>query len=115
MKKKGLVFWVWLISTGFLYAQNDFNPGYVITIKGDTLFGKIDYRGDLYMKSICRFMTAENTINEYTPHDILAYRFIDSKYYISREVDGKSVFLEYLIKGKSMFIICVMSMETIII
>jgi len=89
-----------VFSTGLLYAQTDFKPGYVIPSPGDTLFGKIDYRGDLLMKSICRFKTAENTIIEYTPKNILAFRFIDSKYYISREVNGESVFLEYLIKGR---------------
>ena len=37
---------------------------------------------------------------EYYPNDIAAFRFIDSKYYVSREINSKKVFLEYLIKGK---------------
>jgi len=44
------------------------------------------------------------TRKEYTPEDLQAYRFFDSKYYISRKVkigeSEKLLFLEYLIKGK---------------
>ncbi len=100
MKIKSLVLFGLIISTGVLHAQRDFRPGYIIKNSGDTLYGKIDYRNDLLMSSVCTFKANDNTINEFLPKDILAYRLIDSKYYISREVNGKSVFLEYLIKGK---------------
>ncbi len=91
----GLIF-----STGILHAQTDFRPGYIINNSGDTLYGQIDYRGDLLMSSICKFKDPENTINEYSPNDITAFRFIDSKYFVSREINHRKVFLEYLIKGK---------------
>lgn len=81
-------------------AQTDFRPGYVIEKSGDTLYGNIDYRGDLLMSSICKFKNTDNIIHDYYPDDILAYRFIESKYYVSREVNQRKVFLEYLIKGK---------------
>jgi hypothetical protein len=100
MKTKRLIFFGLLVSTGFLHAQTDYRPGYIINSKGDTLYGEIDYRGDLLMSNICRFKAIDNTINEYSPKDIFAYRFVDSKYYESREINGKMVFLEYLIKGK---------------
>ena len=89
-----------LILTGVLNAQSDFRPGYIISTTGDTIFGEIDYRGDLSMSNVCRFKNGENEITEYHPNDINAFRFIDSKYYISREIKQKQVFLEYLIKGK---------------
>lgn len=95
-----LIFSGLLISTSFLKAQTDFRPGYIINTCGDTIFGEIDYRGDLLMSSICKFKSTENRITEYSPNDIIAYRFIDSKYYVSREVNLERVFLEYLIKGQ---------------
>lgn len=99
MKLKGLVLLALLISTGILNAQTDFRPGYIIKT-GDTIFGEIDYRGDLLMGKICKFKDADNTIVEYFPNDIEAFRFIDSKYYVTQEIDDKKVFMEYLIKGK---------------
>ncbi len=86
--------------TGILKAQTDFRPGYILSIAGDTIYGEIDYRGDILMSSVCKFKNSDNTIVEYSPNDIMAYRFIDSKYYVSKEVDSNMVFLEYLIKGK---------------
>lgn len=89
-----------LLLAGLLNAQTDFRPGYIISNTGDTLYGDVDYRGDLFMSIVCKFKDAENTINEYSPYDIKAYRFDDSKYYVSREIGKKKFFLEYLIKGK---------------
>jgi len=86
--------------TSILNAQTDFRPGYVINNNGDTLNGEIDYRGDLLMSSICTFKNKEGEIIKYYPDDITAFRFVDNKYYISREINDKKVFLEYLIKGK---------------
>jgi hypothetical protein len=33
-----------LLAPAYCLAQSNFNPGYVITLKGDTLRGLIDYR-----------------------------------------------------------------------
>jgi hypothetical protein len=81
-------------------AQTDFKPGYIIENSGDTIFGEIDYRGDLLMTNTCKFKTSDNLISEYQPKDIFGYRFIDGKYFISKEFKGQNLFLEYLIKGK---------------
>ena len=89
-----------ILSGGILYAQTDFRPGYIVKDSGDTLYGSIDYRGDLFMCSSCKFKDADNAINDYSPADIKEYKFIDSKYYISREIDRKRVFLEYLFNGE---------------
>lgn len=89
-----------LLLTGILNAQTDFRPGYVIPVLGDTIFGQIDYRGDLLMSSICKFKDDEAKITAYYPNDIVAFRFVDSKCYVSRAVNNKKVFMEYLIKGK---------------
>ena len=89
-----------LLLIGTLNAQTDFKPGFIIENSGDTLLGEIDYRGDLLMGRICRFKRANGKVYEYSPKDIFAFRFIDDKYYISRKVDGKWVFLEFLLKGE---------------
>jgi hypothetical protein len=86
--------------TGILNAQSDFRSGYIINNNGDTIFGNIDYRGDLLMGRICRFKNSDNSITTYSPTQIAAYRFNDGKYYISREIKGNVHFLEFLINGK---------------
>lgn len=101
MKHKGLIILGLFLMTGLINAQTDFRPGYVIKTNGDTLIGEIDYRGDLLMGEICRFKNKDiDKEIKYYPGDIAGYRFNESKYYISKEVSGKKVFLEFLIKGK---------------
>lgn len=98
---KKILLIVFLFPIGLLYAQTDFRPGYVITNSNDTLYGEIDYRGDLLMGQVCKFRTNTHEIIEYTPYDIAAYRFPNNKYFVSKEVAGKKVFLEFLIKGQA--------------
>lgn len=100
MKLNKFILLVVLISAEILHAQTDYRPGYIIKNSGDTVFGKIDYRGDILMCSICRFKHEDNNTSVYTPADIFAYRFLGSKYFVSKEINQKKVFLEYLIKGK---------------
>ena len=54
-----------LILTGVLNAQSDFRPGYIISTTGDTIFGEIDYRGDLSMSNVCRFKNGENETKKF--------------------------------------------------
>ncbi len=90
-----------IISSGLIVqAQTDFRPGYIISFSGDTLFGDIDYRGDLLMGTACKLKMPNGETIEYSPYDIAAFRFIDSKYFVSKEISGKRAFLEYLINGE---------------
>jgi len=100
IKQDYLILIVFLFSFFGLHAQTDFRPGYIIEISGDTLLGEIDYRGDRLMSKICKFKDRKNTINEYSPNEIFGFRFIDSKYYVSKKLDSKNVFLEYLLEGQ---------------
>jgi len=100
MKLKFLFVVALIFVVGILNAQTDFRSGYVINNTGDTIYGKIDYRGDLLMGKVCRFKNSDNIISTYSADHILAYRFIDGKYYISKEINGKFQFLEFLINGK---------------
>jgi len=84
-----------------LQAQSNFKPGYVIKSEGDTLFGEIDYRGNQRMGEICTFRSNHKaTVEHFAANEIEGYRLIDSKYYISRKLNDKKVFLEFLIKGR---------------
>ncbi len=87
-----------------LCAQSDFRSGYVITNAVDTVYGLIDYKGNKANAKRCVYKTnAEAEPIEYTPDQLKAYRFKDSKYYISRSINTDEreelLFLEYLIDG----------------
>ncbi|SDJ92619.1 hypothetical protein SAMN05421823_101440 [Catalinimonas alkaloidigena] len=101
MRWKTLVAIGTFFATTALQAQVDFRPGYVLSYTGDTLSGEIDYRGDALMSTVCRFRTSEGAAEKvYAPDDIRAYRFTDGKYYITKVVEGKNKFLEYLVNGE---------------
>ena len=100
MKLKNLVLVAFVILFDSLYSQSDFRPGYILELSGDTLYGEINYRGDLTMKGTCKFKNSENLTTGYSPDDILGFRLIDSKYYLSKEINSQKFFLECLIKGQ---------------
>jgi hypothetical protein len=52
------------------------------------------------MGRVCRFIAKDGTKSEFSPYDIVAYRFTDSKYFVSHDIEGQNYFLEYLINGK---------------
>ena len=87
-----------------LYSQADFRNGYIIKNNNDTIYGLIDYRGDKANANKCIYKKDINSEKqEFTPTELKAYRFIDSKYYISKPILSEGVevplFLEYLLNG----------------
>ena len=107
---KALKFFASLFIMAFFFhkasAQSNFQPGFIITNDNDTISGLVDYRGDMRSSTICTFKV-DNTGNaqEYKPEEIKGYRILDSKFYISKEVNSenqtKMLFLEYLVNGIS--------------
>lgn len=104
MKKSLLI--ILIITLGYLrvLSQSDFRPGYYITHNNDTIHGLIDYRGDIRNAKICIYKEDKNSDEKkLEPTDIFGYRFVDSKFYISKTVetkDGEEVyFLEYILNG----------------
>lgn len=86
------------------YSQSDFRKGYIIKNNNDTLYGLLDYRGIKANSKKCIYKKDKDSEKqEFTPADLKAYRFIDSKYYISKPVKSgdkaDTLFLEYLING----------------
>lgn len=86
-------------------SQTEFKDGYVIISLSDTIYGKIDNK-DYYSNSqYCDFLNPKtNSVTRYKPDQIFGYRFINGKFYVSKniEIDNKSVvlFMEYLIHGR---------------
>lgn len=87
-----------------LKAQSDFKEGYIVKNNNDTIYGLINYKGDIVSVKKCIFLKdfkAEKQV--FSPKEIKGYRFTNGKYYISKSVkvknETKQLFLEYLIKG----------------
>lgn len=101
-----------LLSCMSICAQSNFRPGFIITLKQDTVYGQIDFRTDKMNALRCVFKSKEDTEPvTYLPFEIVGYRFTDDgKYYISRMIkpdekkEAMPVFLEYLLQGvKSLY------------
>ena len=98
---------VFLIITFFIYnakAQSDFRSGYYITLENDTVFGLLDYRGEVKNSQVCIFKNDNSSeIQKFNPGEIQSYRFIDGKFYVSKKIETDSVertvFLEFLVDG----------------
>ncbi|GAB3332092.1 hypothetical protein GCM10027429_11120 [Marivirga atlantica] len=90
-----------LLNQNTSFGQADFKAGFIVNHVNDTIYGLIDYRGDLMMAEKCRFkQTKEANIEIYLPADINAYKFLDGKYYVSKSYKGKQLFLEFLVNGE---------------
>ncbi|MCK3683191.1 hypothetical protein [Maribellus sp. YY47] len=94
-----------LISSTPLNGQTNFRPGYYITWDNDTVYGLIDYRGEIRNSRICEFRENENAeIIKLEADKIQSYRFIDDKFYVSKTLQlpnegSKPVFVEFLVSG----------------
>jgi hypothetical protein len=91
-----------------LFSQKEFKEGYIITQSGDSLYGLIEVNNYAVNSKYCFFKETEDSKKiTYVPNDIMGYRFIDGKYYISSEIefqgDTVKAFLEYIIKGEISF------------
>ena len=86
-------------------AQSNFQDGFILISQSDTLYGKIDNKDYYNNSQFCDFKSKKNdSIIRFYPDKIFGYRFINGKYYISKniEIDKKpsNIFMEFLIKGK---------------
>ena len=96
-----VVLTILLITHQTLQAQQ-FHEGYIITQKPDTIHGLIKDSGGSKAAKACLFKASEGEKSQtFLPGEIKGYRLNNGKYYISREVNGRVVFLEYLVSGKA--------------
>lgn len=90
----------WQLAT----AQSDFRSGYYITLENDTVYGLLDYRGEVKNSQVCIFKKNNSAEpQKFNPGEIQLYRFTDGKFYISKylktDFGEKSVFFEFLVDG----------------
>lgn len=83
-----------------------FQEGYIITNKNDTLFGFVEFADKGKTPEVCNFITAlDEPVKTYNPGEIKAFRYLEGKYFVSREIIidsvASNVYLEWLIKGKA--------------
>ncbi|MFO7658752.1 MAG: hypothetical protein R6W78_16955 [Bacteroidales bacterium] len=102
-----VIIWIFIllcVSFNKILAQSDFRPGYFVNNDNDTIHGLIDYKGNKANAKKCIYKAdSDSKHQEFTPEEIKSFRFIDSKYYVSKTItlenDTMTLFLEYLING----------------
>lgn len=100
MRRKSLISILFVLSFHVLFAQEYFRAGYIVMHSNDTIWGEIDYRGDLRMSQVCRFKSDKGDVYDYKPENIVFYQLDSGKSYVSKEINGRINFLEYLVNGK---------------
>lgn len=90
------------VITLFAFSQK-YSPGYVVTLKGDTIHGELLNQKDSDAFIKCIIKKANNEIKTFLPKDIHEYKYIDGRYYVSKEIEKDGVkeilFLQFLLKG----------------
>jgi len=87
-------------------SDSEYKEGYIITSKGDTTKGFLFKHISRLASEKCIFKATINSKPKtYYPNEIAGYRFIDGKYYVSKEIKTDSttkklIFLEFILKGK---------------
>ncbi|WP_224999361.1 outer membrane beta-barrel protein [Cesiribacter sp. SM1] len=90
------------------YAQSNYRPGYIITIKGDTVAGFINYKGNKSSAKSCEYKKGlSGDVITYKPFDLKGYGFVNDKFFQSIEIrstDNNGVskdqlFVEVLVRG----------------
>jgi hypothetical protein len=86
-------------------AQDKYKKGYILSLNGDTTKGFLLDQISKNASKTCIFKSSTNSESKtYQPCEIAGYRYLDDKYYVSKEIKidsttTKVVFLEFLIKG----------------
>ncbi len=89
---------IFCIST--LYAQTEYRSGYIVEIKGDTIYGEILYRGDLELTQKCDFRISILQTNQlFYPNQLISYGFEGDRKFVSKEFEGAWYFFEHFFSG----------------
>ncbi len=94
-----------LIYSAFGQADN-FEAGYIITSKGDSLNGRILIQDQNFNSKTCTFKVASgNELNTYSPNDINAYGVGNKKRYVAYTIKSgetnEKIFIACLVQGKA--------------
>ena len=86
-----------------LFSQSDFSPSLIVNRQNDTIYGVGNISKN---QEYCLFKKFDaKDFTKYYPNEISAFRIIDGKYFVSREIkesNGKLnwYFLEFLVDGE---------------
>lgn len=97
MKKLMLLFAFFALPFQFVFAQQNFRDGFIVTTQRDTIFVQIDYRSEARNYESCHAKDGSG-IKKYGPEEILSYGFVDDKHFESGIVEGS--FVEVLVLGE---------------
>ncbi len=94
MKKNLVLIFVLIIATvsGAL-SQPEIKEGYIISNDFDTVYGKIENNNYYKNGTYCGFQKAKTkSFYKYLPWMIYGYRFLNGKFYITKQVGKKKLF-----------------------
>ncbi len=101
--KQTISFYLLLFFYSKCFSQNNFQKGYIISNKNDTVTGLIKYGSNYENTYKCSFqVNPDSPVETYLPDEIKAYRFDDGKFFISKKLnpsDSSNIFLEFLFDG----------------
>jgi len=103
MNKTILLISLALSFSSLCYSQ--FREGFIITNDNKTTYGYINFEGSIINSDRCEFRSQPDDETQiFKPGEIKAYRFNNSKFFSSMEIPvnnvPKTVFIEWLIKGR---------------
>jgi hypothetical protein len=98
MKKLIFLFVCSTLAFQFVFAQQDFREGYIVTTQRDTISLKIEYRSKVRNYASCHTQDGSGSKKEYGPGELLGYGFVNDKYFESGIVEGS--FVEVLVRGE---------------
>lgn len=99
------VFVYMLLAYATAFGQRDkFEEGYIITLQGDSVYGRIAIQEAALSARTCVFKGQANEIKTYSPNEIKAYGIGVKKRYDAYSIKtgetNETVFLNNLVKGK---------------
>ena len=84
----------------FVLTAQSYRDGYIIIQQQDTVNGLIKYLSPKKASKYCIFKEIDKKqARKYLPEELVGFRMNEGKFYISVEVGGKLIFLEYLVSG----------------
>jgi hypothetical protein len=89
-----------ILSGNIANCQKIFREGYLVKRNGEALYGLVEYSSNQNIPSYCIFKRFDIArVVTYSPETILAFGYKNGNRYESKKLDGKSLFLEVLVKG----------------
>jgi hypothetical protein len=98
--KKSLIVGIIVLFSFSVMAQSGFRPGFIIKNNGDTLNGLVFYGSSGKFKKSCLFKRFEIAQEfDYSPGQIKAFGLRNGRYFESKTIGRKEIFLECIVKG----------------